>query len=970
MRRGLLATGIGVAVLALLVGCVWVLPRMLDWNQYRDSIAALATSGLGRPVRIAGAVTLELLPEPTLTAAGLAVDDTGDGVVLTAQELRLRVALGPLLAGQVDARDLTLRGADLRLPWPPAPGALAQRPPTWLTGLQARLEDSRITVGGLAISAMTAVLSTDPETGTLSATGTGRLGIGAWRFTIRLGRPGRDGGAVLDASLDGDGPLRDTGGTFSGQVGGDGALSGRVAGRGADLSQLLPAPAVPWRSEGRLSAAGGLAVADELAMEIGGSPARGAVALRVVPEARLDLALAAGRLDLDAWVPVLLRGATAGMPTGIDLSAEAATLAGGTVRRLRGAFDIDADGVTVRDTSGLLPGDAQLTLSGRIPARTRPGAAPEFEGAARIVAPDVRATLRWLEPLAPAAFGVAPLADLPPGVLRTADLAARVTVGVGQASVSDLNGTLDSSRVTGGLAIKLGPRVSIGAGLSFERLALDPWLPDPSVLVAGSNGLLGRVQALDADVKLDVRQGTWRGLPLGPITLDAQTEATRLTLRRLEATVQDIRLTASATIGEGGRSEGRAELNAPEMAPLRALVPADWLPAANLLRGPGNAVLVVSGPPDALAVRLTAEASDLRVDAQPTLNLSAPRWSGPIMLHHPGAPRLLNTLGATDMGAWLGDGSLSLLSQVVAVPGRLAFESFDLAAGTLRARGQLVVAGRSLSGQVTAEVLPLPAIGPRSPEPLPLWVLADWNGTVRLQADSVLLGQAPLLQDLAADVALQGGTLRIENASARLHGGTVSGSVALDSAREPPALAVQAALSGVAVSAPVLETAVDIASGVLDATMDLQASGHSPASLLATLSGTATATVRDGVLRGLDLAAAGAALRSTEATEVLAGARGALLSGATPVERLDLRIQVGRGVLTPEGALSGPAGDAAVTGSVDLPGATAELRLLLRPTAPDLAQGPELGLRLIGPLHALVRTPELAGLSRWLADRL
>ena len=961
----------GVAVLMLLVGCVWVLPRMLDWNQYRGSIAALATSGLGRPVRIAGAVTLELLPEPILTASGITVDDTGDGVVLMAQELRLRVALGPLLAGQVDARDLTLRGADLQLPWPPAPGALAQRPPAWLTGLQARVDDSRIMVGGLAITAMSAALSTDPDTGTLSATGAGRMGVGAWRFTVRLGRPGRDGGAVLDASLDGDGPLRDTGGTFSGQLAGDGALTGRVVGRGADLSQLLPAPAVPWRGEGRLSAAAGLAVADELAMEIGGSPARGAVALRVVPEARLDLALAAGRLDLDAWVPVLLRGTAVGMPTGIDLSAEAATLAGGTVRRLRGAFDLDTDGLTVRDTSGLLPGDAQLTLSGRIPARSRPGATPEFEGAARIIAPDVRATLRWLEPFAPAAFGPMPLANLPPGALRTANLAARVTAGVGQASVSGITGTLDSSRVAGGMAIKLGPRMSIGAGLSLEGLALDAWTPDLSALAAGGNSLLTQASALDVDVKLDVRQATWRGQPVGPIALDAQTEATRLTLRRFEATVQDVRLTASATIGEGGRTEGRVELAAPDATPLRGLAPAEWaVPAANLLRGPGSAMLVLSGLPDALSVRLTADVSDLRVDAQPTLNLAEQRWSGSVTLRHPGAPRLLNALGAGGMGTWLGDGSLSLLSQIVAVPGRLTFDSFDLVAGTLRARGQLTVSGRSIAGQVAAEVLPLPAVGLRSADPLPLRWLAGWDGTLRLQADSVLLGQAPLLQDLAADLALQGGMLRFERASARLDGGAMSGSVALDTAREPPALAVQAALSGVAVSAPMLGTAVDIASGVLDATMDLQASGHSPATLLATLSGTATATVQDGALRGLDLAAAGAALRNTDAAAVLAGARTALLSGATPVERLDLRIQAGRGVLTPEGALSGPEGDVSVTGSVDLPSAAAELRLLLRPTAPDLAQGPELGLRLTGPLRTLIRTPELAGLSRWLADRL
>lgn len=981
MRKGRLALAGVAGLLVLLVGCVWVLPRMLDWNQYRDGIAALATGGLGRPVRIGGTVTLNLLPQPILTASGITVDDTGDGVVLTAQELRLRVALGSLLAGRVDARDLTLRGAELHLPWPPAPGALAQRPPAWLTGLRARVEDSRIQVGGVSFSGIEAMLVTDPDTGTLSATGVGQLAARPWRFTVRLGRPGRDGGASLDVSLDGDGPLRDTGGTFSGQLGGDGAVSGRVAGRGSDLSQLLPAPPVAWRGEGRLNAAAGLAVADELSMEIGGSPARGAVALRVLPHARLDLSLAAGRLDLDAWLPVLLRGPGSGpgitMPTGIDLSAEAATLAGGTVRRLRGAFDLDDEGVAVRDTVAVLPGDARLMLSGRIPARSRrPGATPEFEGAARLNAPDLRSTLRWLEPFAPAAFGAAPLSALPPGVLRTADVSANVTLGAGQASLSDASGTLDGDRVTGGLALKLGQRVSIGAGLVFERLTLDPWAPDltPFSTQAGFGLALARAAALDADLKLEVRQGSWRGMPVGPLTLDLQTEATRITLRRLEATIMGMRLTVSATVGEGARiSEGRVELNASDAAPLRTLLPTEWtdIPAvSNLLRGPGSALALLSGPPEALAVRLSVDLSDVRIEVRPTLNLAARRWAGSVAVHHPGAPRLLEMIGLGGTAPWLGDGSLSLLSQVAASPDRVTLDNFALGAGALRLRGQLALAGRTVTGQVAAEVLPLPLPFVRSADPLPVAALRGWAGAVRVEAADVLLGQTPAVQGLVADLSLQDGTLRIEKASARLDGGMLSGAVVLETDRDTPQLAVQGSVADVALSAPALDAGVDVSAGVLGATFDFRAAGHSPATLLATLSGDATLALRDGVVQGMDLGAASAALHGSDPASVLAGVRGALLAGATPFERMDLRMQARRGVLTPDGALSGPAGDASVSGSLDLPGAAADLSLLLRPATPDAARpGPEFGLRVTGPLRALTRTPELAGLSRWLAER-
>ena len=58
-------------------------------------------------------------------------------------------------------------------------------------------------------------------------------------------------------------------------------------------------------------------------------------------------------------------------------------------------------------------------------------------------------------------------------------------------------------------------------------------------------------------------------------------------------------------------------------------------------------------------------------------------------------------------------------------------------------------------------------------------------------------------------------------------------------------------------------------------------------------------------------------------------------------------------------------GTVAITGGIDLPAASAELRLALRPA---LEGAPEIGLRLSGRLEALTRTPELANLTRWRAE--
>ena len=824
------------AVLAVLVAVVWIVPGMLDWNRYRGSVASLVGAAIGRPVQIDGNITLHLLPQPVLTASSLKVNDAGDGVIMLVHEVRLRVALGPLLGGRVDARELELRGADLTLPWPPPSGALSRRPPAWLTGLQARVEESRLRIGNLVLNDIGASLASDPDTGTLSAAGSAKILGRAWRFTARVGRPGRDGSAGLDISLDGQGPLLDTGGTFSGVLGADGALSGRVAARGPDLSRVMPAPAVAWRGDGRLSAAGGLVVADELALEIGGSPARGAVALRVQPDLRLDLAITAGRLDLDAWAPVLLRNAQSGsdasMPTGIDLSAEAATLAGGMVRQFRAAFDIDKDGVTVRDVAALLPGDAKFTLRGRIPGRAR---GPLFEGSAGLTAPDLRATLRWLEPFAPAL-----LHGIPAGALQTAELQAKVAVEPAQLSFTDMKGTLDGAPAQGGLAMRLGPRLGISAGLSLQKLLLDPWLPDPAVLGSpnAAYAQLGKSLAttgFDADLKIKVRDAVWRGAKFGPVSLDMQSEAGRLTVRRLEATALGMHATASGTIGEAGRvSEGRIELATQDISPVRVLLPSDLI--ASLLRGPANALILLSGPPDALAMRLTAEINDLRLEAQPVINLPASSWSGPVTMHHPGAPRLLEQLGVPGTASWLGDGSFSAIAQASVAPSRIELGSIELVAGDLRASGQLMLAGDALTGRIQADALTLPMIHPRSPDPLSLALLHGVQADLRLEAAQVLVDLTPTVKDLAAELVVSKGVLSLRRASAKLSGGTLAGTIVLDTG-EKPRLSVKGEAIRVPVAGPLFGGTLDVTSGTLEATLDLAGEGYSPAALTATLSG-------------------------------------------------------------------------------------------------------------------------------------
>ena len=76
------------------------------------------------------------------------------------------MALWPLIGGRVDARELVLRGPDLRIPWPTEPGMLQTRPPAWLAAFAVRIENGRLTIGRLAFTGIDATLAT-LETGAI-----------------------------------------------------------------------------------------------------------------------------------------------------------------------------------------------------------------------------------------------------------------------------------------------------------------------------------------------------------------------------------------------------------------------------------------------------------------------------------------------------------------------------------------------------------------------------------------------------------------------------------------------------------------------------------------------------------------------------------------------------------------------------------------------------------------------------------
>lgn len=951
MRQAALAFG-GLVLLTL--AGLWLGPRFVDWEPWRARLAEVASDRLGRSVSLDGPVELTLLPRPVVRAGGVTIAEapgTGaeTGFRVTARVLRVRLALGAFLAGRIDPREIVLVGAELTLPWPPGP-LLTFRPPTWITELDARVEDGRVRLGDTVLEGVTARLTSGGQAQAIEIAGSFALAGRPARFSATLGRPGWDGIAPVELSL----ATPEASGRARGVLVPDGGFEGTMEASGPDLAALLPSPQGAFRAAGRLTASADLIAADDLTIDLAGAPARGALALRLVPSPRLDLALLASRIELDGWVAALRAGGVRPWPVSIDLSAEAAGFAGLTLRRLRGAAAIEEGRLTLTDVSVLLPGETELDFAGAT-------AGGRLEIGARFAGPDIRATL--------AALGL-PLEDVDASLLRRGEGRFRLVLEDAQAAVPELAASFDDLRLSGAGTLRHGPRPALGLGLTVDRLDLARWLPNGFDLAAAARAVGG----LDLNLRLAAEQARWGEAVLERAALDAAFEGGRLTLRRLSGRLAEADIVASGMVALGPQlrlSDVMLEANGPAARGLLALVPGQWPDRSVLATLPVALRLAGGGTPDALALRGTAELGELRAEANGTLDLPGARGAATVTLRHPGAPRLFAEAFGSDVGGWLGEGSLSLVAHLAVGPQGVASESFDLVAGGLRAAGALSLATGArprVTGRIAAERLPIPLPALRATEPIGLEVLAGFDAEIALDAGRVEAGGV-VAEAVGATLRLADGRLRAERIRARLDGGALEGVFALDvAAAAAPRASLEFRLSEVTLAAPLLGLPYDLAAGRGEVAGSLTAEGHAPAALLGTLGGSWRAMLRDGVLTGFDLGAVAAATALPDLTEAEAAARRALLSGATGFDRLELTGRVETGQLRLEaGRIATEAGaTATLTGTADLSRGTLDLRLATRPATPE---APELGLRISGPAAAPRALPETADWARWRAER-
>lgn len=950
-------------VAALAVLAAWLVPPRLDWTTYRDALEQIATAQLGREFRIEGPFAMTLLPAPRLVARGVRIGEDGEGVTGSAEELRLTLALGRLLIGEVAVTELTLVAPRLMVRDLPVPlWAASIRPAPFLAGTRVTLERGTLVVGGVTLSDVSARLAAQGPLGPYTVAGSFGLGALPVEAQLTLGRAGIDGAATLEAAFSSRGARVSTSGVV---LHGGFVFSGQVEAEGPDLSALLPAPPLPFRAEARLSVEGGTGSADQLSLQLGQSRLSGAVSFATQPEPRVDVALAAVRFVLDPWIGPA-RGALAAppFPIGLDLSFEAAEIGGGTLRGVRASLLIAEQQVAVNEAAAVLPGGAALALAGAVVGVER---GPRFEGLMELEAPDLRALLAWLD-ANPAWAG--------PDALRSLTLSARVAAEPGVLQVEQGYGRLDGVAIEGGVVMRPaaapGQRMQLGAGLRIAQLDID-------TLLGGDTARLGTAgpATFDANLRLEADAVTLRGVSVSQLALDATLAEGRLLLRRLNAAgVVGGQLTLSGAAETGPNARITAfdlDVSGPDASRLGALFPRSEILAAAAPVWQGGFALRAAGRAAAeqIEINAVAELLDARLEAVGTADARFRGAAGRIALRHPGAPRLFSSLGWAETEPWLGEGSLAVVAEGTLGQSTITLAGVEIVAGRLRARGSGEVTVAEQGGQfrlaVESEQLPLPGIDWQDTTPLSLAPLADWSGTVALRAASLPIGSSPGLSEVEARAELDDGTIRIPALRGQLRGGTLTGSASLT--REG-AFAADWVLGDAVLDAPLFGTPFDITGGSIGATASVRGEGFSPAVLLATLSGEARVTASSGVIAGFDIAAAAEALTAPlPEAEALARIRQALAGGATAFEQIAIQLRAERGIVAmTEAGLRAQSGHVAATGEIDLRAQALGLSLSVTPTA-GAETLPDLGLRASGPIGEPRRVVETAAAARHLAER-
>lgn len=843
--------------LTLLIIAVGLLAALglLDRGGIAEELRRRLVTAAGPALAIDGEIELSLLPRPSIGAGRIGWAGTIQGigdVALAAERLELRLALRPLLQGELVVARIDVFEPTLRLDrnGPADRAALAR---AWQGAVppvaQVNLVGGRILLAGgrgpatALVEALALEIDNNPKTGAVELRAGGRAGQVPFRLDMLGNVAGAPRALPLRASLQAGGELLrlDLDGTLTGADAGAPRLAGRVEARVTDLARLLGAVrGPPFAFEAGVVAPAGLAgslqaqlaagptslALSGLELRLGDTPWRGSGHLGEAGPGSLALELETPRLALDGiatdgWTIADARVRELGRRRGpVRLRIGEAIWRGQPIRRVRLEATLTGDGAATIGQLGLeAPGNAALQITGT--ASLDP-TAPAFQGRGRLAVEDLRASLAWL--------GVE-LGQLPEGRLRTLQLEAAIGLEPAALRLDAATLRLDATRGTGALAIAGGPAIRIALRGELDRLALDAYLPDRAAL----EQLLAAADRPDLPelaVDLAIERLGLRGAELQTVRLAAGLAGGIVAIEELA--VGDLDGTRLRVVGTASAARRSAELALDAAIGSPARLARRLAPVLGLPEPPATLADL-----DAVSLSGTISTAAGRLEAEAEARGGAWRGEGSVRRGPDGGAALLAKLDTTELRLAL-DAALTRGAARPKLSGTVALEG---------------VQWRHVDGlyRMLEAELGLPA-GPATgwPGSWPRARLAALPDGVPDLALDLLLPQGRL------SLARDGGTLRLATEGLPLDDGRIAGSLALDEGAPAPAASVRLALRSIA--ADRLLRSLRAGGGIggrVDLDLNATSRGASLAELVAGLAGSAQVRLVDAQMSAAALPAAG-----------------------------------------------------------------------------------------------------------------
>lgn len=539
------------AIAALAVAAVFLLPTLVDWNDYKPALQASVEEATGCPMNIEGDIDLAWFPSPTISIGPFTLGHEATKPVLAATGLSADVPFGSLVSGDLIADAVRLENPVLTYggpfqcrPFPADPPTTADgdsgsdnQPGSTFALNQVELQNARIVwaytpdMAPFEITTLNGGVNLNPLLNRLELEGKGIIrgrdtGISAtlaqsangdYRLTGRLDWPDRQQSLRFQGRSPGLPPEQDVAGDFTVTLASNGldldqdALPHPLAGRDIEITSDF------ILSDDRLSL-------NKTEARWGPVHLSGATTMRFGPKPNVDTVLSIQPLDLDALLTAgsAPKGTTAPSTASTDRNGFSDSQAGTAISTLMGlgsalAFMSTPDyslglelsietlrigGAVLKDTGfHIAVDDGTLTLDHsriRLPGGSdlsvlgflsNTNGTPRFEGGVSFQSDNLRRFLRWV--------GL-PADDVPADRLRSIQIAANLMMEPGQVSLPGFSARLDTSNITGDAILTDRPSLSLTLStdiLNLDAYGLDAGLPDlvgivsaPPTTVAQSTG--------------------------------------------------------------------------------------------------------------------------------------------------------------------------------------------------------------------------------------------------------------------------------------------------------------------------------------------------------------------------------------------------------------------------------------------------------------------------------------------------